>query len=498
MSETNNIRIPKTTDKTRSSLVLKLNLQMLARLFAGFFFINFLIIVLTLFATLWKIETGARDLSAAFKSAIENQDTQSLKLGNYQILVVDKMPKGFSLPSVILERLPMKHKGALRSFSIEKLIPEATMRLDDLRFREKIGLVRYNISFLANDTVYQVKYALGKDLRFFLSLFLILLACELLILIDNMAKGSRPIKKTLRPLSELAETARRLNEEMSSMRSGAKGSYIKDIAGVISSIDANRLDSRIAVDHAQNELKDLAYAINEMLSRINAAYQSQVRFVSDASHELRTPISVIQGYINLLDRWGKYDQKTMEEAIDAIKSETESMKELVEQLLFLARGDNETIHLNKETFDLCDLIDEIVYETQMIDPSHNYEVEIKKPAVINADRQLFKQAIRILIDNSIKYTPYGEKITIRVAATDDEAHITVQDNGIGIPTEHLADIFERFYRSDESRARKTGGSGLGLSIAKWIVERHGGHFEVLSRENIGTRITVILPSGSIV
>lgn len=287
-----------------------------------------------------------------------------------------------------------------------------------------------------------------------------------------------------------SERAKSLNREVSSLRQGA---YIKDLTGAISEIDANKLDSRISVDSSQSELKDLAAAINQMLNRINAAYQSQVRFVSDASHELRTPISVIQGYANLLDRWGKKDEKTLQESIDAIKTEAQNMKELVEKLLFLARGDNETIQLHKEVLDASELVDQIVREAQLIDKSHEFQMELT-PAYINADRQLIKQAIRILVDNSIKYTPTGDEIILRVHDKDDSVHIVVQDNGIGIDAENLPHIFDRFYRSDQSRARETGGAGLGLSIAKWIIERHEGYFEVISRVNIGTRITIILPA----
>lgn len=287
-----------------------------------------------------------------------------------------------------------------------------------------------------------------------------------------------------------SERAKSLNREVSSLGQGA---YIKDLAGAISEIDANKLDSRISVDSSQSELKDLAAAINQMLNRINAAYQSQVRFVSDASHELRTPISVIQGYANLLDRWGKKDEKALQESIDAIKTEAQNMKELVEKLLFLARGDNETIQLHKEVLDASELVDQIVREAQLIDKSHEFHMELT-PAYINADRQLIKQAIRILVDNSIKYTPTGDEIILRVHDKDDSVHIVVQDNGIGIDAENLPHIFDRFYRSDQSRARETGGAGLGLSIAKWIIERHEGYFEVISRVNIGTRITIILPA----
>ena len=108
------------------------------------------------------------------------------------------------------------------------------------------------------------------------------------------------------------------------------------------------------------------------------------------------------------------------------------------------------------------------------------------------DPGLIKQALRILVDNAIKYTPAGGEIKVAVKQQGDQVRMTVQDNGIGIPPEAVPYIFDRFYRADESRARSTGGTGLGLSIAKWIVERHGGHFEVLSREDVGTRITIVL------
>lgn len=169
------------------------------------------------------------------------------------------------------------------------------------------------------------------------------------------------------------------------------------------------------------------------------------------------------------------------------------MKELVEQLLFLARGDNETIHLHRETFDVCSIVDEIAREAQMIDGSHPIKLDLNAPAVIDADKQLIKQAIRILVDNSTKYTPAGESIMLKVTADHETARITVQDNGIGIEPASLPLIFNRFYRSDESRTRGTGGSGLGLAIARWIIERHGAHFEILSRVQVGTRISIVMP-----
>jgi len=139
--------------------------------------------------------------------------------------------------------------------------------------------------------------------------------------------------------------------------------------------------------------------------------------------------------------------------------------------------------------------DEVLRETQMIDGGHEYKSCVTS-VFINADKSLVKQATRILIDNAIKYTPPGKRITISVSSAAGYARLTVQDEGIGIAPEAVPRIFDRFFRADESRAKATGGAGLGLSIAKWITERHGGHIEVLSRLEIGTRITIVLPTAT--
>ena len=221
----------------------------------------------------------------------------------------------------------------------------------------------------------------------------------------------------------------------------------------------------------------------------------QARFVSDASHELRTPISVIQGYANMLERWGKNDEKVLDEYVAAIKHETASMSRLVEQLLFLARGDNGKNQLKMENTDLQEMMQDICDEYAMVDSRHNF---ILRPgdSVVTAycDYSLIKQTARILADNAVKYTPEGNDIFISAYLSEGGIPaFEIQDTGIGIAAEDIPKIFERFYRADDARNRKTGGTGLGLSIAAWIVERHGGYFEVKSYPEAGTRITVFLP-----
>jgi signal transduction histidine kinase len=215
--------------------------------------------------------------------------------------------------------------------------------------------------------------------------------------------------------------------------------------------------------------------------------------VDDASHELRTPIAVIQGYVNMLDRWGKDDPKVMEESITAIKDETVHMKTLIDQLLFLARGDMERHVIHKMPLDANELLEEVAEESRMIDASHEYLFETDGiPHPIHADPAMIKQVLRILTDNASKYTPSGGTVKFRAYEKNARVCMEVSDTGIGISTDELPRIFDRFYRGQNLRGESSGGSGLGLSIAKWIVDEHSGEISAISSEGIGTRMTVSL------
>ena len=336
----------------------------------------------------------------------------------------------------------------------------------------------------------------GEGLRLFWTCLLLVFAWQGLSLFFFLLRNIRYISVTLRPLRELTATTQVL-----SASGKLSPSALKNLTGALDSITASHLDARIPLNRVSNELKPLAEAINEMLERIDEAYRSQMRFVSDASHELRTPIAVIQGYANLLTRWGTEDPETLKESVQAIKAEADAMKEMVEQLLFLARGDNDSMHLVWEELDLAEIGEEVLREVRMIDSGHQFVPSIEGPAKVKGDAGLMKQLMRILVDNSVKYTPEGGRIYLGVQRASDEKRpggrevlLKVQDEGVGIPAEALSHIFDRFYRADESRARNTGGTGLGLSIAQWIIERHGGYAEVISREGLGTRFVIHLPA----
>ena len=309
---------------------------------------------------------------------------------------------------------------------------------------------------------------------------------EGILLLEELIFGTARIRKILKPLNEIAEAANRLSDM------AFDEEKFHNLEDAISKISPVASDERFHI--GDNELQGLEEAINNLLDRMRDSYRQQARFVSDASHELRTPISVIQGYANMLDRWGKEDESVLDESIKAIKSESENMKNLVEQLLFLARGINGKTQLQITEFSLNDMMTEVFEESKMIDKNHLYKYIEKEKATVYGDIGLLKQTARILIDNAAKYTDEGECIILKTGiSSKEEPYFSVQDNGIGMDEDDVTHIFERFFRADTARVRKNGGTGLGLSIAKWIIDNHKGYFSVLSRKDIGTRITVFLP-----
>ena len=308
---------------------------------------------------------------------------------------------------------------------------------------------------------------------------------EVLLLLLQGRVGKDKSRRLMEPLERIAQTA----EELSRVRfDPEKLHHLEDAIGTVSPLSP---DAHVYT--GDKEMQGLETAINNMLARTQETYREQSRFVSDASHELRTPIAVIQGYADMLHRWGKDDETVLEEGISAIQSESTHMKKLIEQLLFLARGDNGRNQLTMETMDISQMLAEVYEESKMIHPDRQWRLDADTSIFVTGDADMLKQTARILVDNAVKYTKEGDKISLRTRVKDGAPCFEVQDNGIGIKQEDLAHIFDRFFRSDPARARATGGTGLGLSIAKWIVERHGGYFDVFSREEFGTRIGVVLP-----
>jgi two-component system sensor histidine kinase ArlS len=259
-------------------------------------------------------------------------------------------------------------------------------------------------------------------------------------------------------------------------------------------ISASNLSERIEIEWPDDELTRLAQTFNEMIGRLQDAFERQNTFVSNASHELRTPIAVIQGYTDLLRRWGSDKQDVFEESVKAIITETASMTRLIGSLLLLAKSDR-GLEPELETFSLNALIGEAARDSQLIAPEHliTFQDNTNTPALISADRALIRQMLHALIDNSTAFTARNGEIAIGLTGEDGLAVVSIKDSGIGIPQEEIGFIFDRFYCVDKSRTKEKGGCGLGLSIVKSIVDLHSGKISVESEPGTGTEFKITLP-----
>jgi len=286
---------------------------------------------------------------------------------------------------------------------------------------------------------------------------------------------------------------------------------VRDITDTAKSIEISDLSRRIPVPPARDELSELAETFNRMLDRIQKGFRQQQRFVSDASHELRTPVTVIKGYSDMLARWGSQDEEALREGLEAIRSEAVDMQELIEKLLFLARADQKRQIMHKEPLDMAPLVEDVFRKLELTDKEHDHVLEVNEPATVMADNVAMKQMLRIFLENAVKYTPAGGRISLAaqlVQLGEKNAQkepavpgqqvlkITISDTGMGIPAEAQDKIFDRFYRVDTSRSRQegtVGGTGLGLSIASWIAREHNMDIQVESQVGQGTSFMVYIP-----
>lgn len=268
---------------------------------------------------------------------------------------------------------------------------------------------------------------------------------------------------------------------------------LRDLTEAVKNINGNNLDARLDTNRSKDELKDLTLTFNEMMDRIQIFVERQKQFVSDASHELRTPIAIIQGYSEMLCRWGSKDPKILEESILSITEETANMKNLLEKLLFLSRRDKNTLKVEMKTFNLSLLCKDILKQTSFIDDEHELLSKIDDNVMLVGDEALIKELLRILIDNALKYTPEGGCITLGCTKTTQNIILSVKDTGIGISKEHIPHLFERFYRVDKARSKNTGGNGLGLAIADQIIKEHHSKVFVSSEIDKGTEFIIFFP-----
>lgn len=242
---------------------------------------------------------------------------------------------------------------------------------------------------------------------------------------------------------------------------------------------------------SQDEIGDLLKMYNAMMNELQISFTQQQQFVADASHELRTPIQAIEGHLSLLKRWGKDDPAILEESIDTSLTEIARMRKMIEELLELARREEKD---DMSEADVIVVLEGVISEMELLHPqaritlSNNDEI-----GTLFITENALSQIARNILENAIRYCEKVPEIKISVSAHDQEAHLQIADNGIGIDEENLPYIFDRFYRVDEARNRQIGGTGLGLSISKMLLEKYNASIEVKSEKNVGTVFFVKIP-----
>lgn len=256
---------------------------------------------------------------------------------------------------------------------------------------------------------------------------------------------------------------------------------------------SRRFSQRVPVLNQQDEMGRMATTFNQMLESLEQAYELQQRFVADASHELRAPLTAIQANLELLRRQQSMSPAERQESLDEASRETQRLARLVADLLILARADTGT-PIRKRRVELDRVLLDAVREGRHLVRGQRIEIATLEPTMVEGDADRLQQLFLILLDNACKYTAADGQITLGLYRDDRATKVTVQDSGIGISSRDLPHIFDRFYRADPARSRDPGGTGLGLAIARWIVEQHGGEIHLDSTPGEGTTVTVYLPA----
>jgi heavy metal sensor kinase len=261
-------------------------------------------------------------------------------------------------------------------------------------------------------------------------------------------------------------------------------------------IGVDSLSKRLEVPRAHDELRRLTETLNAMLERIEASFKRITQFTADASHDLRTPVSLIRTLAEVTLRRRRSNQQYTE-ALATILRTSEETTNLLENLLTLARADAGTTGMELHLIDLEVHVRKAQERALLLAASKSLDVRLRaadSPAWVRADSIAIDRLLLILLDNAIKYTPDGGFCEIELLACCDEIQVLVRDSGIGIPKDELTLIFERSYRTDHARSRETGGAGLGLAIARWITEMHGGTITAQSELGVGSEFRVCLPA----
>ncbi|MEK4536295.1 ATP-binding protein [Peribacillus sp. FSL K6-1552] len=271
---------------------------------------------------------------------------------------------------------------------------------------------------------------------------------------------------------------------------------INQIISTANQISAKRLNERLPIEGPEDELYSLCLTLNRMIDRLEVSFTQVQQFTSDVSHELRTSLTIIRGELDVaLNR--RRTEEEYKRVIHTVLEEVIYLSDMAEKFLYLSRETSTSNQIKRKTVDGVFLLQYVRNHLQsmVIKKQIKLNIHENEPFTLYGDEDLLRRLFINLMENAIKYTPEGGTVEIKACNKKEFIYIEVIDHGIGIPKEHLPFIFQRFYRVDDSRSRSQGGTGLGLSLCKWIVEAHKGTIEVRSKPDEGTRVIVKLHAG---
>jgi heavy metal sensor kinase len=363
----------------------------------------------------------------------------------------------FQLP-ISIEALRNASKGKM-TFETNRTIGTSPIRIVTMPIVEGRRIIN----------IVQVASSLEDVERALNTLLLILSIMIPSVLVVASLGGHFLANRALRPVDEVTNTAR--------------------------AITSHNLNRRIRIKNVKDEIGRLAETLNEMISRLDQSFRKIRQFSADASHELKTPLTVLRGEIEVALRRTRTGDEYRAILMSNLE-EISNMTKIVDDLLLLSRADTGEVPLTKTIVDLSEFLSEIQVQAQVLATSKSIDVYLQNDqrACVLADSLRLKSMMLNLIENGVKYSSSGSRIDIVLEKEDGYARITVRDQGIGIPQEALPYIFDRFFRVDKARSRQEGGAGLGLSICKWIAEAHNGSISAKSELGKGTDFIIRIPS----
>ncbi|MDV4150754.1 HAMP domain-containing sensor histidine kinase [Clostridium sp. AL.422] len=270
--------------------------------------------------------------------------------------------------------------------------------------------------------------------------------------------------------------------------------FIKRLTGLtetMNEIKEKGINKRAEISELNDEVDKVKVVFNSMMDELEGAFDEQSRFVSDASHELKTPLTALHGHLSMLKRWGKNDKERLEKSLDICLNEVERLKKIVNDMLILSKAEKTEINLSDlEEIDPKIVVNEVIEQYRVLNPDVKYIINIEENIKIKIDPNDLKQLLIIFIDNSIKYNNKENiEIQIMLRKVDNQIKLEVKDNGIGIPRNEIRNVMKRFYKVDKSRVNNNS-FGIGLSIANRIVNNYNSKINIESELNKYTKITV--------